>query len=100
MVEYTDLLTLTTTLSLISASTERVVEIVKPFMKVGEKYKATTYSSLSIAVSAPIYYFSDMNVIPLSNYLMEVLIVSLSCGAGAGFWHNVLQIVSSMRITK
>lgn len=97
---YTDILELVMVLSLISTATERVVEILKPFININEKYKTAIYSCLSISISALVYVISELHSIKVSNYGVEVLLIALSCGAGAGFWHNILQVVTSLKISK
>lgn len=98
-----DLATLTTILAMVAmvaAASERTVELLKPLiMRLDRKASAGTWKALSIIVGAGIYYVNpELHIGPDSPY--TTVLVGLCVSAGAGLWHDLLGVVTSMKVTK
>ena len=98
---YLELAELTTIITLISVSTERVVEILKPVLpQFNEKYNTAIYSIIAFSVSLTIYKLNGFNMVFINenNLWAQAVIVGLACSACSGFWNNVLSAIQTFKI--
>ena len=99
---YSDISELVTIISLVSISTERVVEIAKPMLpKPNPKYATAMYSLLSLVSATIILGVNDISVsIFHSNQWLQAGVIGLACTAGSGVWSDTLKIVQGMQVKK
>lgn len=98
---YLEITELSTILAIISVSTERVVETLKPVLpSFNEKYNTAIYSIIAFTVSLTLYKLNGFNVTFLNenNLWAQAAIVGLACSAGSGFWNNILTSIQSFKI--
>ena len=98
---YNDLVELTTILGLVSVATERVVEMLKPWIPKQEnvKYTTTFYSLLAYIISLLILSINNVQVPFLSNYVyVQNITLALACTAGSGFWNDTLKVLQGFKI--
>ena len=104
---YDSIFQLVSVLAIISIATERAVEVITTTLNLKVRYSGKRTQMiithlLSILTGGAIYAMNADQMIPLIsthfNQYTGPLVVGLLASGGSGFWHDLLGIVSAMKV--
>lgn len=96
---YDRLFEVVTILAIVSVTTERVVEIIKPLLwEPNPKFKTFWYSLLAWMVATLVVLVNGIDLHISSNQIAGAFLAGLAGSAGSGFWNNILSILKGMKV--